>query len=731
MVVQSGSGVPWPRVSVVIPTLNEARNLPHVFSLLPAGLHEVIVVDGHSVDDTLNTARRLRPGVRTIMQSRIGKGNAVACGFAAATGDVIVMLDADGSADPREIPRFVQALLAGADFALGSRFATGGGSRDITRLRQLGNRALVALVNVRYGTNYSDLCYGFNAFWRRHLPALRLDGVSAPPPEGDGRLWGDGFEIETLMHLRVAAAGLATAEVPSFEHRRIHGVSNLHAVSDGLRVLRTIVQERRASHDLAAASVTDDKPAVAPQAGPELAGQAPMRPGWRNSQDRVVVIGSGWRFASGISHYTYRLSCALADEYPVGTLLMRRLVPRRLYPGRARVGAHVATAAYPAHIPVYDGVDWYWGRSLSRALRYLDRQRPTVVVLEWWSGAVLHSYLRLARYAARIGARVILEWHEGQDTGEAEVPGARRYVQSLMPRLLSRVDAHVVHSDFDLHAIKAAFTLGDVPVRVIPHGPYDHLIGPEVAQQARPAPHDPQSAAGADGAPFRLLYLGVVRPFKGVEDLVTAFSGLGRDQAIRFRLCVVGETWEGWTAPAEAIARSPHADLIERVDRYVTDAEVAAFFSQADGVVLPYHRSSSSGPLHIAMSAGLPVVVTAVGGLAEAVERYPGAILVPPRDPVALRQGLLRLLERRGQRYPDPHSWARTAAEYRALVGELNKTRPGGDGTAGHRPQPLPLAATPAVPSSRGLAVPGRWRNHLRLGLRVQPGAGGLPGGRR
>ena len=682
MVVQAGSGVSWPRVSVVIPTLNEARNLPHVFSRLPAGLHEVIVVDGHSVDDTPNTARRLRPGVRTIMQSRTGKGNAVACGFAAATGDVIVMLDADGSADPREIPRFVQALLAGADFALGSRFAAGGGSRDITRLRRLGNRALVVLVNVRYGTNYSDLCYGFNAFWRRHLPALGLHAVSAAA-EGDCRLRGDGFEIETLLHLRVAAAGLITTEVPSFEYPRIHGVSNLHAVSDGLQVLRTIVEERRASHALAAGS-GHQSPARRGAAGGARGREAPARPGRRSPHDRVVVIGSGWRFASGISHYTYRLSCALADEYPVGTLLMRRLVPRRFYPGRNRVGARVVSAAYPARIPVYDGVDWYWGPSLSRALRYLDQQRPTVVVLEWWSGAVLHTYLRLARYAARHGASVILEWHEGQDTGEAEVPGAHRYVQSLMPRLLSSVDAHVVHSDFDLRAIKAAFALGDAPVRVIPHGPYDHLIGPEVTQKARPAPHGRQAAPGADGAPFRLLYLGVVRPFKGVEDLVTAFSGLGRDQAARFRLCVVGETWEGWTAPAEAIARSPHSDLIERVDRYVTDAEVAAFFGQADAVVLPYHRSSSSGPLHIAMSAGLPVVTTAVGGLVEAVERYPGAILVPPRDPAALRQALLRLLAWRGQRYPDPHSWTRTAAEYRALIGELNKARSGGDGITGN-----------------------------------------------
>lgn len=234
----------WPRVSVVIPALNEARNLPHVFARLPASIHEVIVVDGHSVDDTVAVARRLRPDVRIVTQTRSGKGNALACGFVAATGDIIAMIDADGSTDPDEIPLFVRALLDGADFAKGTRFAAGGGSSDITRLRGLGNRALGLLVNLCYGTRYSDLCYGFNVFWRRHLPVLGLDASSPVPPSG-GRLWGDGFEVETLINIRVAVARLAVTEVPSFEHDRIHGASNLSAFRDGLRILRTIVAERR------------------------------------------------------------------------------------------------------------------------------------------------------------------------------------------------------------------------------------------------------------------------------------------------------------------------------------------------------------------------------------------------------------------------------------------------------------------------------------------------------
>jgi glycosyltransferase involved in cell wall biosynthesis len=246
MTIQAHLPASWPSVSVVIPTLNEARNLPHVFARLPGGLHEVIVVDGHSVDDTCAVARRLRPDARIVMQTRSGKGNALACGFAVATGQIIVMLDADGSADAGEIPAFVQALLGGADFAKGSRFAPGGGSSDLTRLRTLGNRVLMFMVNRTYGTAYSDLCYGFNVFWRRHLPVLRLDSTSPSPQDGAKRPWGDGFEIETLIAIRVTVARLAVVEVPSFEHSRIHGASNLTAFSDGLRVLRTILTERRA-----------------------------------------------------------------------------------------------------------------------------------------------------------------------------------------------------------------------------------------------------------------------------------------------------------------------------------------------------------------------------------------------------------------------------------------------------------------------------------------------------
>jgi glycosyltransferase involved in cell wall biosynthesis len=220
-----------PRVSIVMPARNEARNLPHVFEKIPADVHEIIVIPGNSTDGTGEVAQELDDRVVLVDQSRKGKGNALAHGFAAVTGDIIVMLDADCSADPLEIPAFVDTLVRGADFAKGSRHMTGGGSEDLTLMRSMGNKALTHSVNMLFRTRYSDLCYGYNAFWTHCLPHINIDS--------------DGFEVETMMNIRVAKAGLRVHEVPSFERSRLYGVSNLNALRDGLRVARTIGRELR------------------------------------------------------------------------------------------------------------------------------------------------------------------------------------------------------------------------------------------------------------------------------------------------------------------------------------------------------------------------------------------------------------------------------------------------------------------------------------------------------
>ncbi|MDQ6849901.1 MAG: glycosyltransferase family 2 protein [Actinomycetota bacterium] len=233
-----------PLITIVLPAINEAQNLEVILPRLPE-VHEIILVDGHSVDDTIETAQRVRPDIKVVQQTRRGKGNALACGFEYATGDIIVMFDADGSAEPREIDGFVHALTSGADFAKGSRFCVGGGSDDITAFRRLGNYFLNVLANTVLHARYTDLCYGYNAFWTDILEHIDLPSTSISAIDNTAMLWGDGFEIETIINCRIAAANLTVVEVPSHEKLRIHGVSNLNAVTDGLRVLKTIGAERQ------------------------------------------------------------------------------------------------------------------------------------------------------------------------------------------------------------------------------------------------------------------------------------------------------------------------------------------------------------------------------------------------------------------------------------------------------------------------------------------------------
>lgn len=225
----SGIVMAIPRVSVVVPTLNEAKNLPHVLPSIPTWVDEVIIVDGYSTDGTIEVAKSLLPHAVIVTQGARGKGAALRAGFDAARGDIIVTLDADGSADPREISAFVGVLLSGADFVKGSRFVQGGGTLDMEWYRRLGNWGLLQMVKLRFGGKFTDLCYGYNAFWKDVLPHLRVEEAS-------------GFEIETHMNVQALRGKLKVMEVASKEFQRIHGVSNLRTIPDGWRVLKTIVK---------------------------------------------------------------------------------------------------------------------------------------------------------------------------------------------------------------------------------------------------------------------------------------------------------------------------------------------------------------------------------------------------------------------------------------------------------------------------------------------------------
>jgi glycosyltransferase involved in cell wall biosynthesis/anti-sigma regulatory factor (Ser/Thr protein kinase) len=235
---RSGLRPAQPRVSIIVPAKNEAANIRAILPYL-SNYFEVIVVVSVGDDESAEAARGALPSAKVVYQTRKGKGNALACGFEEANGDVIVTFDVDGSADPHEIPRFVEALTRGADLAKGSRFCPGGGSQDITQFRALGNYGLNVLASGLTGTRFTDLCYGYNAFWADQLPALCLPDSAAQTPKR-----GDGFEIEAMIIGRFAIAKGIIIEVPSYEYDRYHGESNLNAIKDGFRVLWTLLRDR-------------------------------------------------------------------------------------------------------------------------------------------------------------------------------------------------------------------------------------------------------------------------------------------------------------------------------------------------------------------------------------------------------------------------------------------------------------------------------------------------------
>jgi hypothetical protein len=294
-----------PRISIVVPALNEALNLSVILPQLPE-VHEVILVDGGSVDGTVQAARRALPGIVTVLQSRRGKGNALASGLARVTGDIVVTFDADGSADPAEILRLVAALRAGADLAKGSRFIDGGGSADVTPARRLGHHVLNKLFAAGFDAGYTDLCYGYNAFWADLIPELELPDHTTPSRSGR-TLWGDGFEVQTVISCRLAAAGVRIAEVPSIEKLRMFGDSSFHAVRDGLRVLRALFAEWRRSRarrrarewivlrpgpqaGVSTTSPSTGAPSRSP-APPAITAVPTMRPGSFQARTRIVSPG--------------------------------------------------------------------------------------------------------------------------------------------------------------------------------------------------------------------------------------------------------------------------------------------------------------------------------------------------------------------------------------------------------------------------------------------------------
>ena len=216
-----------PYVSIVIPTLNEQGNIRALIGgikkIMDGYSYEIIVVDGNSTDGTVGMAKRLGA---IVLHEQVGKGYALRKGMSAARGDIIISMDADLSNRPNELKLLIAGIEAGYDICTGSRFLTGGGSDDMPMIRRFGNKLFVHIVNVLYGSHYTDMCYGYRSFARGVLKRLDLKE--------------DGFGIETEINIKAQKKHLKILEVPSYEKQRSNEQAKLRGFRDGYVILKTI-----------------------------------------------------------------------------------------------------------------------------------------------------------------------------------------------------------------------------------------------------------------------------------------------------------------------------------------------------------------------------------------------------------------------------------------------------------------------------------------------------------
>jgi glycosyltransferase involved in cell wall biosynthesis len=374
---------------------------------------------------------------------------------------------------------------------------------------------------------------------------------------------------------------------------------------------------------------------------------------------RIAILGPSPRFLSGISYFTMRLANALAPQNQVTAVLFRKMLPARLFPGWRRVGSDITELDFAPGVRVQEMLDWY--NPFTWVTAYRTLRDAEVIILEWWTSSVAHMYFALG-LLNRGKVPVVIEFHEVVDPLEQSILPIR-YYSRVMGRLIRRqAIRYVVHSEADNGLIQNQFGIARDLICVIPIGLFDHhtLIEKNKAREA---------------LGFRekniILFFGLLRPYKGVKYLIKAFESLPETIRQESRLVVAGEAWEDKYSVKMA-KNSPYATKITVIDRYLEDREISLLFSASDLLVIPYTRASQSGVAHIAMSFGIPIVASEVGGLVESLGAYRGTIFTQPGDVNGIARGIVVALSKEIQySIPESLKWETIAECWNNLIREL------------------------------------------------------------
>jgi len=379
------------------------------------------------------------------------------------------------------------------------------------------------------------------------------------------------------------------------------------------------------------------------------------------SNKSVCIVGPSKRFLSGISYYTIRLANAMSVEKEVSVVCFRQLLPTFLFPGKSHVGKNISDLNFSPRIPVFNGMDYNNPLTWIQAYHFLKAQKPDIIVLQWWTSSVAHMQLLLKIFAGLLNKpKIIIEFHEVVDPFEESILPIRLYSKITGKLLRKNLDAYITHSESDKELVAKRYSISPEKIHVIPHGLYDQYGELLDIKEAR------RNLSIKDD--FVILSFGLIRKYKGTSYLIRAFEQLPPKILEKSRLLIVGEIWEDRKELLDQIKASPFHDKITLIDEYVPDEKVNLYFSAADVVVLPYLRASQSGIAHIAMSFGLPVVVSEVGGLKESMANYEGTFFVPPADIDSIREAILSQFgERKHYEAPD-QKWDRIINCYIELI---------------------------------------------------------------
>lgn len=373
----------------------------------------------------------------------------------------------------------------------------------------------------------------------------------------------------------------------------------------------------------------------------------------------ICVFGPSTRFLSGITYFTIRLANALVSIGRVDALLFRHMLPKKLFPGWKRVGKPLTNVCFDPQVRVDELLDWY--NPLTWIKAYAGSKKADVLILPWWTSSVAHMYL-FVQVFIRKTRFVVIEFHEPVDPLEDASLPLRVYARISGWLVRTLASGYITHTGYDRDLIVRRYHIPAKNIHIIPHGLYDQY-----------AHIDPQKAREilAIREQFVILFFGLLRRFKGVRYLIEGFEMLPAEIKENSRLCIVGEAWEDQESVTK-VKKSPDRQKITMVDRYVSDEEVALYYSAADVFAGPYTRESHDpcAVCHIAMSYGLPVIASHTGGMIESMGAYEGVWFVPPENPAAIRDALAKIFEERKKKYPVPESlrWDRIAAQWQEYL---------------------------------------------------------------